>query len=144
LRTVLAPPPEPPPPVGKILRVLLVADTCREHPLAGAHQEAQLLVDLFERANSAQTPIWVVVTALVGPSKATTLDVLLRINDQPPFDVLHYAGPCLYDQQHPEKSGFLFLGGDILTADDLDRVDRAPKFVLPMPANPECSLPDPM
>jgi CHAT domain-containing protein len=57
------------------------------------------------------------------------LDVLLGINDYPPFDILHYAGHCVYDADDPEKSGFLFSEDDRLTANDLNRVDRTPKLI---------------
>ena len=78
LRTVLAPPPEPLPPLGKTLRVLLVADGCREHPLPGAQKEAENLLQLFERVTNNPTSNRVEVTALIGPAQATPLDVLLR------------------------------------------------------------------
>jgi len=93
LKTILAPPPESAPPVGRVLRILLNR---------------------------------ILVTPLIGPSKATTLDVLLGINNYLPFDILHYAGHCVFQ---PEASGFLFSGGDLLTANDLNRIDRTPKLV---------------
>jgi pimeloyl-ACP methyl ester carboxylesterase len=149
LRTVLAPPPEPPPPTGRILRVLIVADGNKEMRLPGAQKEAQTLVALFDRVNKMDTGNQIAYTALIGPSKATTLDVLLKINDQPPFDVLHYAGHCIYDEKNPARSGLLFSGDDRLTAADLDRVDRTPKFVFAnacqsgiMPSRPDLSNPE--
>jgi len=133
LRTVLAPPPEPPPPAARNLRVLLVADTCREHPLPGAQHEAGQLLDLFQRVNQAKAKSgrkeYVCCTSLVGPADATLLNVLLEINTSEPYDILHYAGHCLFDRDHPANSGYLFSGGDRLTADDLQRVDRVPKFI---------------
>jgi hypothetical protein len=153
LRTVLAPPPEPPPPLGRILRVLLIADGNKESRLPGAQREAQALIALFNRVNNANElaniPNHIAYTSLVGPSKATTLDILLKIADQPPFDVLHYAGHCVYDEKNPERSGLLFSGDDRLTAADLDRVDRTPKFVFAnacqsgiMPSRPDLSSPE--
>jgi len=149
LRTVLAPPPEPLPPIGKTLRVLLVADGCREHPLPGAQKEAENLLQLFERVTNNPTSNRVEVTSLVGPAQATPLDVLLRLTENPPFDVVHYAGHCFYNDQHPEKSGFLFSGGNVLTANDLDRIDRTPKFIFAnacqsgvLPSRPDLSSPE--
>jgi pimeloyl-ACP methyl ester carboxylesterase len=149
LRTVLAPPPEPPPSVGRTLRVLIVADGNKEARLPGAQKEAQTIMALFDRINQAGKANKIVYTALVGPSKATTLDVLLKINDQPPFDVLHYAGHCEFDEADPARSGLLFSEGDRLTAADLDRVDRTPKFVFAnacesgiMPSRPDLSSPE--
>lgn len=149
LRTVLAPPPEPLPPLGKTLRVLLVADGSREHPLPGAQKEAENLLQLFERVTKNPTSNRVEVTALIGPAQATPLDVLLRLSDNPPFDVVHYAGHCFYDDQHPEKSGFLFSGGNVLSANDLERIDRTPKFIFAnacqsgvLPSRPDLSSPE--
>jgi pimeloyl-ACP methyl ester carboxylesterase len=149
LRMTFAPPPEPPPPTGRSLRVLIVADGNRQARLPGAQIEAQRLIALFDRINSRSTQNHISYTALVGPSKATTLDVLLNINDQPPFDVLHYAGHCVYDVVAPGRSGFLFSDDDRLTADDLNQVDRTPKFVFAnacesgiMPSRPDLSSPE--
>ncbi len=149
LRTILAPPPEPPPPFGRTLRILVVADGNADARLPGAQKEAETLMALFDRVNKMGTGNQIAYTALVGPSKATTLDVLLRISDQPPFDALHYAGHCIYDQQNPERSGLLFSGGDRLTAADLNQVDRTPKFVFAnacqsgiLPSRPDLSSPE--
>ena len=149
LRTILAPPPEPPPPLGRILRVLIVADGNKEARLPGAQREAQTLMALFDRVNMKGTGNQIVYTSLIGPSKATTLDVLLKISDQPPFDVLHYAGHCVYDEKNPEQSGLLFSDDDRLTAADLNQVDRTPKFVFAnacesgvMPSRPDLSSPE--
>ena len=149
LRTVLAPPPEPLPHLGKTLRVLLVADGCREHPLPGAQKEAENLLQLFERVTNNPTSNRVEVTALIGPAQASPLDVLLQLSDNPPFDMVHYAGHCFYNDQHPEKSGFLFSGGNVLSANDLDRIDRIPKFIFAnacqsgvLPSRPDLSSPE--
>jgi CHAT domain-containing protein len=75
--------------------------------------------------------------------------VLLKIADQPPFDVLHYAGHCVYDRDDPARSGLLFSGDDRLTAADLDRIDRTPKFIFAnacesgiMPSRSDLSSPE--
>ena len=116
LRTTIAPPPQPGPAPNSTPRVLLVADGCREHPLPGAQREALQLAALFEKERRIEC------TKLIGPADATALNVLLAINEQGPFDAMHYAGHC-------SASGFLFSGGDVLTASDLDRLDSVPKFV---------------
>jgi CHAT domain-containing protein len=129
--------------------VLLVADGNKEARLPGAQREAQTLMGLFDRVNMKGTGNQIVYTSLIGPSKATTLDVLLKISDQPPFDVLHYAGHCVYDEKNPEQSGLLFSDDDRLTAADLNQVDRTPKFVFAnacesgvMPSRPDLSSPE--
>jgi len=129
LKTVLAPPSDSTPPASRLLRVLLVADTCKEHPLPGAREEADSLQKLIASINASRPTNHILLTTLIGPSKANTLDVLLGINSYPPFDVLHYAGHCVYDKDDPENSGLLFSDGDRLTAKDLNRIDRTPRLV---------------
>ena len=148
LRTVLAPPPEPPPPSQRTLRVLIVADGWKEHPLPGAQREARELIALFDLFNQTAAPNHIDYTALIGPAAATPLNVLLAIDDQPPFDLLHYAGHCFFDPEQPANSGFLFTGGDVMNAGDLDRIDRVPRFVFSnacqsgvMPSRPDLGSP---
>src|SRR5215210_6694119 len=45
------------------------------------------------------------------------------------YDVLHFAGHCVYDAEHPEASGWIFSGGKRLSANELSRIDRVPSFV---------------
>ncbi len=129
LRTSFAPPPEALPPSGGPLRVLLVADGASERPLPGARDEAARLLALFEDLNRGAAAPLISCTPLIGPREATALNVLLALDNDPPYDVLHYAGHCLFDAAAPSRSGFLFSGGDVLNASDLGRLDRVPRFV---------------
>jgi pimeloyl-ACP methyl ester carboxylesterase len=122
LRTQFAPAPQPSIGSNRPVRVLLVADGAAEHPLPGAQREARALADLF----GAQG---IECRTLLGPSEATALNVLLAIHDDPPFDVLHYAGHCVFREDDPAASGFLFSNGDVLNPGDLGRIDRVPRFV---------------
>ncbi len=122
LRTQFAPAPEPVIGSNRALRVLLVADGATEHGLPGAQREARALADLFAARG-------IECRALLGPSEATALNVLLAIHDEPPFDVLHYAGHCVFREDDPASSGFLFSNGDVLNPGDLGRIDRVPRFV---------------
>jgi hypothetical protein len=101
--------------------------------LPGAQHEADSLLELFKQVNEANAARgrkeYVHCTSLMGPANASLLNVLIEINTSDPYDVLHYAGHCFYDKEHPERSGYLFSGDDVLTADDLQRVDRVPKFI---------------
>jgi hypothetical protein len=47
------------------------------------------------------------------------------------YDVLHFAGHCTFDESDPELSGWIF-GMEplqLLTANELSRIDRVPKFI---------------
>jgi pimeloyl-ACP methyl ester carboxylesterase len=130
LRTTFAPPPEPPPPPRRVLRVLVVADPAEDARLPGAEAEGAEIADLFESFNR----VWcncanrVQVVRLFGPREATRTNVLRELTVRT-YDVLHFAGHCTYDAAHPPASGWIFTGGARLTANELSRIDRVPKFV---------------
>jgi hypothetical protein len=45
------------------------------------------------------------------------------------YDVLHFAGHCVYDKENPAASGWIFTNGERLSAYESTRVDRSPAFV---------------
>jgi pimeloyl-ACP methyl ester carboxylesterase len=132
LRTTFAPPPEPPPPPRRVLRVLVVADPAEDNHLPGAEQEGLEVAELFEQFNSVYD--WslnrVEVVKLFGPHDATRTNVLRHLLMRTePYDVLHFAGHCVYDETDPSASGWVFSRGERLTANELRRLDRVPSFV---------------
>ena len=131
LRTTFAPPPEPPPPPRRTLRVLVVADPADDAPLPGAQTEGEQVAALFRLFNTlyAGTENRVEVTTLIGPYQATRVNVMDELFNRRPYDVLHFAGHCIFDSANPANSGWIFSGGQRLSANELSRVDRVPKFV---------------
>ncbi len=132
LRTTFAPPPEPFPPPHRVLRVLVVADPAEDNHLPGAEQEGLEVADLFESFNRvyAQGPNRVEVVKLFGPHDATRTNVLRHLLMRTePYDVLHFAGHCVYDEADKAASGWVFSRGERLTANELRRLDRVPPFV---------------
>lgn len=131
LRTTFAPPPEPPPPPRRLLRVLIVADPAADNRLPGAEEEGAEVADLFESFNvvyGGLTQSRVEVVRLFGPYEATRTRTLSELVLHS-YDVLHFAGHCVYDKNAPERSGWIFTGGARLTANELNRIDRVPKFL---------------
>lgn len=131
LRTAFAPPPEPPPPPRRTLRVLVVADPADDARLPGAQKEGIEVADLFESFNDVNNSAElsrVEVKRMIGPQEATRTAVLseLLLNT---YDVLHFAGHCVYEVDDPSSSGWIFTGDTRLSAHELDRIDRIPKFV---------------
>ncbi|QDV34795.1 CHAT domain-containing protein [Tautonia plasticadhaerens] len=130
LITGFAPPPEPPPPGRRYLRVLVVADPARDAPLPGARREGVAVVELLRAFNAA----WggsgnvVEVDALIGPGEATRTNVLRRLMGRT-YDAFHYAGHCYFDPKDPSGSGLLFSDGQVISAHEMRRIDRVPKFV---------------
>ncbi|WP_224368088.1 CHAT domain-containing protein [Hyalangium versicolor] len=132
LRTTFAPPPEPPPPPRRVLRVLVVADPAEDNHLPGAEQEGLEVAELLESFNHvySQGSNRVEVVKLFGPHDATRTNVLRHLlMKTEPYDVLHFAGHCVYDEQDKAASGWLFSRDERLTANELRRLDRIPPFV---------------
>lgn len=130
LRTAFAPIPDAPPPAQRPLRVLIIADPASDAPLHGAMREGREIEELYRsfntlRSNSTRT---VETKLLSGPHEATAEAVLDAIFSEH-FDVLHFAGHCKYETADPARSGWIFSDGMRLSANELRRVDRIPKFV---------------
>ena len=130
LLTAYAPPPQPPPPPRRQLRVLVVADPAEDAPLPGAREEGRAVAALLESCNRefAERGSSVEVDALIGPQEATRTNVLRRLMLHS-YDVLHFAGHCVFKARDPAASGWVFSGRQLLSALELTRVDRVPEFV---------------
>jgi len=134
LRTTFAPPPEPPPPPQTILRILIVADPAEDAHLEGAEEEAVAIADLFDSYNNIDRgpdPTNVEVKRLFGPIEATRTNVMRELMLRR-YDILHFAGHCVYGWDgDPNLSGWIFnlKRKELLSAHELNRVDRIPKFV---------------
>jgi len=133
LRTNFAPTPDPPPPPKRTLRVLIVADPAEDAPLPGAQAEAEEVAATFERFNEHYSELTgqnIVVERLFGPADARRTAVLKKLMLEN-YDVMHFAGHCVYDKDEPSNSGWLFSLKDDerLTANELKRIDRVPKFI---------------
>jgi hypothetical protein len=127
LRTGFAPLPEPPILSGRALRVLVVADPAGDAPLAGAQEEGEAVAAIFEQFGQSSN---VEVVRLLGPGEATRVAVLDQLINHR-FDVLHYCGHCFFNPEDPPRSGWLFKRNPqhVLTAHELSRIDRVPRFV---------------
>jgi pimeloyl-ACP methyl ester carboxylesterase len=134
LRTTFAPPPEPPPPPRRVLRVLVVADPAADAHLPGAQEEGVAVADLFESYNTVykdNADSRVEVVRLFGPLEATRTNVLRELMVRS-YDVLHFAGHCVFQWGgDPTLSGWVFnvKNKELLSANELNRIDRIPKFV---------------
>ena len=127
LRTTFAQLPEPPLLTDRPLHILVVADPAEDAPLPGAQAEGEAVATIFEQFG-AQSGHNVVVKRLFGPGQATRVAVLDHLINQR-FDMMHYAGHCFYNPKDPPLSGWVFTGGKVLSANELNRVDRVPRFV---------------
>ncbi|HVF71379.1 MAG TPA: CHAT domain-containing protein [Chthoniobacterales bacterium] len=127
LRTTFAQLPEPPMLTGRALRVLVVADPADDQPLPGAQEEGEAVAAIFEEFGR-QKGRNVEVLKLLGPGQATRVTVLDQLINQR-FDILHYAGHCFFNPKDPAGSGWIFSKNSILSAHELSRIDRIPRFI---------------
>jgi pimeloyl-ACP methyl ester carboxylesterase len=132
LRTPFAVLPDPPAAPRKTLRVLVVADPSEDMPLAGAEAEGLEVADVFTAYNRAgndpASGNRVIVDRLLGPREATRTNTLRYLMLRS-YDVLHFAGHCFYNSQQPDASGWIFSNGETISAHELSRIDRIPRFV---------------
>ena len=131
LRTTFSPPPDPPPAARRVLRVLIIADPAANAPLPGAQEEGVAITELFKSYNKLYTEPGanrIEVVSLIGPSDATRTTVLREIMLHS-YDVLHFAGHCKYVENDSSQSGWVFSDDQLLTANELKRIDRVPKFI---------------
>jgi hypothetical protein len=127
LRTTFAQLPEPPILTGRPLRVLVVADPAEDAPLPGAQEEGEAVAAIFDEFGQ-QPGRRVEVVRLFGPGQATRINVLDQLINQG-FDLMHYAGHCFFNKENPPLSGWIFTGQNVLGANELDRIDRIPRFI---------------
>jgi hypothetical protein len=110
--------------------VLVVADPAEDAPLPGARREGVAVVELLQAFNAAwgSSGNVVEVDALIGHVEATRTNVLRLLMGRT-YDAFHYAGHCFFDPKDPAASGLLFSGGQVISAHEMRRIDRVPKFV---------------
>jgi pimeloyl-ACP methyl ester carboxylesterase len=127
LRTTFAQLPEPPILTERPLRVLVVADPAEDAPLPGAQEEGEAVAAIFDEFGP-QSGRKVEVVRLFGPGQATRVNILDHLINQR-FDMMHYAGHCFFNKENPPLSGWIFTGQKVLSANELTRVDRIPRFI---------------
>jgi CHAT domain len=115
------------------LSILVIADACRERPLEamrrGAHSLLALFKDFDRWARESGNDLQIDVTPIIGPDRATRARVLKELNRSEPYDLLYYGGHGEYDEDNPSRSGWIFSGGERVSAEDVQRVGGVPKFV---------------
>jgi pimeloyl-ACP methyl ester carboxylesterase len=125
LATTFASLPEKEAPAEQPFRALIIGDPAADDPLPGAQDEAEQVRELLSQFKG---PRRIDVTALIGPQDATRTRVMHELI-MGEFDIVHYAGHCMFDTGNPTDSGWIFTGGKKLRAHELGRVRRMPRFV---------------
>jgi hypothetical protein len=110
---------------------LVIANPAADAPLPGAEREGHEVADAFEAFNAVYEDLCenrVEVRRLIGPEQASRTEVLEHLMLRR-YDVLHFAGHCIYDEKNPQLSGWVFGRDQRISAYELNRVDRVPRFV---------------
>jgi hypothetical protein len=155
-RTLLSAAPGMAPPVDQNLRMLIIADPAPDLPCPGARSEAKAVLDTLKTARqhwdgrSTNKKLNLEVTLRIGPPGAPAADLApflnydflknggakacdpvdllaLLINEH--FDIVHYAGHGIFDQEG-QRMGWVFSKENcILTAAEIFCVRQVPRLV---------------
>lgn len=111
------------------LSVIVIADPAPDASLPGAYREAKWVEEFFLAQFPKDRFPKSRVVCLEGPD-ATRAKLAKELCNHA-YDVLHFAGHCYFDKEHPEKSGWIFRRKplEVFSADELLRLDRVPQFV---------------
>ncbi|MEO7970159.1 MAG: CHAT domain-containing protein [bacterium] len=130
-RTMLAGAPGIAPPLNKSLRVLVIADPASDPDLrlAGALQEGQEVVKILrEHQERLRGELDIEIVSCLGPEECDPIKILaLLLNET--FDIVHYSGHARYDEDKPNRSGWVFSPKVTLSAREIFRARQVPRVV---------------
>jgi pimeloyl-ACP methyl ester carboxylesterase/O-acetyl-ADP-ribose deacetylase (regulator of RNase III) len=130
-RTMLASAPGIMPPLNRTLKILVIADPAPEPELhlLGARREGRKIIEVLERARKRQEALQLEVVSRIGPDECDPVEILaLILNEE--FDIVHFAGHGIFDEENPAHSGWVFSRDCILSAREIFRARRVPRLVL--------------
>jgi hypothetical protein len=130
LRTQFAPPPDPPLPPRRLLRVLIVADPAADMRLPEAEREGAEVAALFRAFNTvhAASANRVEVVRMLGPEEATRSKVLRELMNRH-LRRAALRGPLRLRHGRPGGVRLAVHRRRAPGVNELNRVDRIPKFV---------------
>ena len=132
-RTMLAGAPGIAPPLNRNLRVLVIADPAPEPELqlAGAKREGLKVVEMLRKfeAEKSGDPNWkITIEDRVGHERCDPVEILeLIVNGS--FDLIHYSGHGVFDENQPNNGGWVFGRDTILSPTEIFRLRQVPRLV---------------
>jgi hypothetical protein len=128
-RTMLAGAPGIAPPINKSLRILVIADPAPDLRLPGALQEGQEVVKILqEHQELLRGQLEIEIVSCLGPAQCDPIKILgLLLNET--FDVVHYSGHGRFDEDKPNRSGWVFSSKVTLSAREIFRARQVPRVV---------------
>ncbi|MFN3605408.1 MAG: CHAT domain-containing protein [Leptonema sp. (in: bacteria)] len=101
------------------LKILIITNPTED--LQEAEEEGTII---FETLNSEITSDVLEIQMYSG-KRITKLKILSEIQN---FDILHYAGHVVYDENNP-NGGFLLFNNDILSSSEIQKLKKVPSLV---------------
>jgi hypothetical protein len=151
--SLLSPPPSSPPPLNRSIRVLVIGDPAPSpHALPWARREAWTVVDSLETARKAWGGAYTIKADIrIGPegsdnelqtamargngyadlvNSAKTCDPveIAQLIVQEQFDIVHYAGHGIYDEDSM-RAGWVLHERCMLSAQEIFRARQVPRLV---------------
>lgn len=126
-RTMLSQPVGIAPPPTAELRVLVIADPAAEPELQlpGARAEGRAVVAAIEAFKSRRR---IDVVSRIGAAECDPVEILALVLSGD-YDVIHYAGHGIFDEQAPQESGWVFARDCVLSPTDIFQARRVPHLV---------------
>jgi hypothetical protein len=131
-RSMLSGAPGIAPPVNDNLKVLVIADPApeKELQLEGARAEGEAVVKLLNELipKFAAKKLTLEISERIGPQKCNPVDILDLVFDET-FDVIHFSGHGVFNEEFPNRSGWVFGKNCIMSAREIFRTRRVPRLI---------------
>lgn len=130
-RTQMSRAPAIPPPVNRSLRVLVIADPAPELELQleEARKEGEEIVNLLRELKPEFDETGRLdIVSRIGHQECDPVDIL-KLVVRGTFDVIHFSGHGVFDEDQPNHSGWVFGKKVILSAREIFRTRRVPRLV---------------
>lgn len=131
-RTMLSGAPGIAPPVNDNLKVLVIADPApeKELQLEGARAEGEAVVELLKELipKFAAKKLTLEISDRIGHQKCNPVDILDLMFDES-FDVIHFSGHGVFNEEFPNRSGWVFGKNCIMSAREIFRTRRVPRLI---------------
>ena len=137
LRTVYSPAPLPKPIARGKIKALVIGDPgdpAVGESLEGARTEALRVVEILSARDDVEVDARIGAPSvpregpLSGIKPANRLDILSLLL-RGGFDLVHYAGHGDFDEEEPDRVGWVFAGG-LLTPRELEQLEQVPAIVV--------------
>ncbi|HEX8476619.1 MAG TPA: CHAT domain-containing protein [Pyrinomonadaceae bacterium] len=128
-RTMLSSAPGVAPPINRNFKALVIADPAPEpeYQLPGARSEGRAVVNILQQFKTERF-LDIEIVERIGATECDPVEILALILNEN-FDLVHYAGHGIFDEQNPNRSGWVFGASCIMSPLEIFRARRVPRLV---------------